>query len=104
MGASLRQQLVEAGWATLLFPLSISAVGILVCLAASFVATDLAPVRSEKSVETVLKVQIGLTTLLMTAATYFLALGSLPAEFTVTVAGTAGAQILEVGWVEPVLP
>ena len=47
------QDLVNAGWGALMYPLTISSVGIFVCLACSFIATDIRPVREEKDVEKV---------------------------------------------------
>jgi inorganic pyrophosphatase len=49
----------------------------------SFVATDLSPVRNEASIERVLKVQIGFSTLLMTLALLPLAYTVLPAKFII---------------------
>jgi len=60
-------------WDMLMFPLCVSAVGIFVCLLASFIATDLWPVRKEGDVETALKTQLIATTLLMLPAVYLLA-------------------------------
>jgi inorganic pyrophosphatase len=47
------QDLVNAGWGALMYPLTISSFGIFVCLACSFLATDIRPVREEKDVEKV---------------------------------------------------
>ena len=68
--AAQSHDLVGAGWDTLIFPLYISAVGIVVCAAVSFVATDFRPVRNEASIEEVLKTQLTLSTLGMTVAMY----------------------------------
>ena len=81
--AGSSQDLVSEGWSALMFPLLISAVGILVCIVTSFVATDLSPVRNEAGVERVLKVQIGVSTLLMTLALLPLAYTVLPAKFNI---------------------
>ena len=43
------------GWDAMVFPVSVSAVGIIVCLLSSFIATDFKPVRSEEDVESALK-------------------------------------------------
>ncbi|ACO62213.1 H+-translocating pyrophosphatase family [Micromonas commoda] len=67
--AAQSHDLVSAGWDTLIFPLYISSVGILVCIATSFVATDFRPVRSEASIEEVLKTQLTLSTVGMTCVT-----------------------------------
>jgi len=71
------------GWGALMFPLTISAAGILVCLVTHFFATDIWPVKSESDVLRALKVQIGISTLLMTAALYPVILGFLPADFLI---------------------
>jgi len=73
--------LVGAGWDTLIFPLYISSVSILVCMATSFVATDLRPVRNEASIEEVLKTQLTLSTLGMTIVMYPVCAMFMPSEF-----------------------
>jgi inorganic pyrophosphatase len=73
--------LAATGWDALMFPLAISACGIIVCLLCSFVATDVAPVKDQPSIEQVLKVQMTLTAVIMLPVTYFLAGRLLPAEF-----------------------
>ncbi|CAK4496634.1 unnamed protein product [Aphanomyces euteiches] len=75
--------IIKAGWAAVLFPLEITAVGIFVSAITSFLATDFWPVKKESDVETVLKVQLFVATALMTALTYPLANGVLPAHFTI---------------------
>ena len=42
---------MSGGWDAMVFPVSVSAVGIFVCLICSFIATDLKPVKSESDVE-----------------------------------------------------
>ena len=70
-----------AGWDTLIFPLYISSVGIIVCMATSFVATDFRPVRNEASIEEVLKTQLTLSTVGMTVAMYPVCAMFMPSEF-----------------------
>jgi H(+)-translocating pyrophosphatase len=79
--ASYSPDIVAHGWGALCFPLLISAQGILVCLVVSFYATDISPVLKEADVETVLKNQLWLTTLLMTPILYLLSISFLPATF-----------------------
>jgi len=74
-------ELINKGWGAILFPLEITACGIIVCALTSFVATDLWPVKKESDVETVLKVQMFTSSLLMTAVTYPLAYWALPEVF-----------------------
>jgi H(+)-translocating pyrophosphatase len=78
VGAS-SPMIVAAGWGALTFPLTISGAGIVVCLLTMFVATDLFPVKKEADIETVLKVQLLVSSLLMTPCLYFLATYFLPA-------------------------
>merc|ERR1719148_413329 len=42
---------LSGGWDAMVFPVSVSAVGIFVCLVCSFIATDIKPVKSEADVE-----------------------------------------------------
>merc|ERR1719506_3215235 len=79
--AAQSHDLVSAGWDTLIFPLYISSVGILVCMATSFVATDFRPVRSEASIEEVLKTQLTLSTGGMTVAMFPVCAMFMPQEF-----------------------
>ena len=72
--------IIAAGWNALMFPLFVSATGIVVCLLVSFVATNVWTVKKEEDVETVLKVQLLLTSIGMTAALYPVANAYLPAK------------------------
>jgi inorganic pyrophosphatase len=85
-------------WGALMFPLHISAVGILCCLVTSFFATNIMPVRKEADVEQVLKVQLGVSTLLMTGALYLVAIEFLPAEFNIVDAAAGNKTITIVPW------
>jgi len=76
------ESLSEAGWYALIFPISISASGILVCMLCSFFATDLRPVRTQPDIEKALKLQLILSAVLMLPVTYGLAVALLPQEFT----------------------
>jgi len=78
LGASVGE---TGGWDALVFPLVISAVGIFVCLLASFIATDIKPVKSESDVELALKIQLISTTILMAPAVYVSAIAFLPPSF-----------------------
>jgi H(+)-translocating pyrophosphatase len=79
----------HATWAALMFPLMISAVGIVVCALCSFLATHVSPVKKEQDVEKVLKVQLLSTTLLITACLYPFAHWAFGSEFYLVRAGTA---------------
>eukprot|EP00930_Biecheleria_cincta_P001534 TRINITY_DN102670_c0_g1_i1.p1 TRINITY_DN102670_c0_g1~~TRINITY_DN102670_c0_g1_i1.p1 ORF type:complete len:805 (-),score=166.40 TRINITY_DN102670_c0_g1_i1:151-2514(-) len=76
------QSLTTKGWDALMFPVLISAGGIIVCILCSFVATHIRPVRQKEDIECVLKVQMVLTALLMLPVIYGLAVLTLPAEFS----------------------
>lgn len=76
--------LSNAGWNAMMFPVSISSAGIIVCMLCSFVATNISPVRKKEDIELVLKVQMVLTAVLMLPVTYILATGLLPSEFALT--------------------
>lgn len=60
----------HSDWKTLMFPAMISALGIFVCAASSFVATCISPVRRDADVEKVLKMQIFVTTIFITGLLY----------------------------------
>merc|ERR1719163_1188965 len=68
-----------AGWDALMFPLTISGAGIVVCLFTNFVATDIAPVKKEDDIEKVLKTQLLVSSLLMTPVVAVLSFFFLPA-------------------------
>jgi inorganic pyrophosphatase len=79
--AASSPEMVAAGWGAMLFPVCVSAFGILVCAVSSFLATDISPVKKEEDVETVLKIQLAVTSLLMCGVTYPLAFFLLPPSF-----------------------
>ena len=72
---------VSGGWDAMVFPVIVSAVGIIVCILCSFIATHIVPVRNEAGVETALKVQLISTTILMIPAVFLAADAFLPASF-----------------------
>jgi len=74
--------LTDAGWDALMFPVVISAAGIIICMLCSFVATNISPVKKQEDIETVLKVQMVLTAVLMLPVIYLLAVLTLPETFT----------------------
>merc|ERR1712130_22854 len=65
-------------WAYLMFPLLISATGIIVCIIVSFVGTCCFTVKKEEDVERVLKTQLLVTSILLTPAMYLMASIFLP--------------------------
>jgi len=80
------------GWDAMLFPVIVSAIGVIVCLLCSFIATNIKPVTKEAHVEEALKVQLISTTILMLPAVYLGAEFFLPAEFDLKAA--VGSEIL----------
>jgi inorganic pyrophosphatase len=74
-------EIQNAGYAAYMYPLLISAVGILVCMLTSFVATHIQSVAKHTDVECVLKVQLFTSSLLMTIATLPISLMFLPEKF-----------------------
>jgi len=86
LGSSLG---VSAGWDAMCFPLVISAIGVLSCLACSFIATNIWPVKCEADVERALKVQLISTTVLNVISVFISAEVFLPAEAQIlSISGT----------------
>jgi len=72
-------------WPAMMFPLLVSAAGILVCLVTTLLATDLKPAATIPEIEPALKAQLVVATVLMTPVALALALGALPATFELPV-------------------
>lgn len=70
-------------WTALMFPLMITATGILVCLVTTFFSTHLFLVKSAEDVEPSLKRQLIVSTVLMTPVIYALTTSFLPSSFSV---------------------
>eukprot|EP01061_Rhynchopus_euleeides_P008844 TRINITY_DN17_c0_g2_i8.p1 TRINITY_DN17_c0_g2~~TRINITY_DN17_c0_g2_i8.p1 ORF type:complete len:873 (+),score=350.38 TRINITY_DN17_c0_g2_i8:1585-4203(+) len=81
-------------WSAMMYPLLITAVGILVCIATSmFVIAGvpkLGAVHGKADIEPVLKYQLIISTVLMTAAAYPLTATALPSKFEVSTLSDAG--------------
>lgn len=88
---------VSGGWDAMCFPLVLSAVGIIVCLLCSFIATHIWPVRSEAQVEKALKVQLISTTILMIPTVLLTADAFLPAQFEINSTIGSGTVTLTPG-------
>jgi len=67
----------------IVFPLTISACGLAVCFLTSFMATHCTTVKEDSQIETTLKRQLLISTVLMTPCLYGLCVWFLPAEFVV---------------------
>jgi len=74
-------------WGWVSFPLIISATGIFVCFATSFVATHVSPPRKLSDIEPTLKRQLVVSTVLMTAALLAISFIFLPSTVLLTVTG-----------------
>lgn len=81
--AAQTPDLLNNGWDTLCFPLVISCGGTLVCLVCSLVATTIFPVRSEQSIESTLRTQLILTTLLLVPIAFWATKTFLPINFEI---------------------
>lgn len=81
--AAQTEDLLNAGWGAICFPLVVSSSGILVCLVSSFLATNIYPVTSESRIELALRLQLIVTTLLMIPAVYWAATSFLPESFEI---------------------
>jgi len=79
--AAQTDDLRNAGFGAVCFPISVSAIGIFVCLGSSFVATHIYPVIEENRIELALRLQLIITTLLMVPATALIAHTYLPSNF-----------------------
>jgi inorganic pyrophosphatase len=79
-------------WDAMCFPIVVSAVGIIVCILCSFIATHIYPVRNEGGVETALKMQLISTTILMIPAVFLSAAAFLPEKFSIN--ATVGDAII----------
>ena len=67
----------EHVYVAMCYPLLISAVGILVCLLTTLIATDLKPARGIHEIESTLKMQLVISTVLATPVSLLLALNCL---------------------------
>ena len=65
----------------ILFPLMISAIGIIVCIVTSFAATHVMEVNEEEKIEKTLKYQLIISTIILTPSLYFACVYLLPESF-----------------------
>ncbi|KAL6897948.1 hypothetical protein ACP4OV_006907 [Aristida adscensionis] len=80
--ASISSFGTEHDFAAMMYPLLVSAVGILVCAVTTLLATDVAEVKTADEVGPALKRQILVSTVLMTAGTAAVTFLALPPNFT----------------------
>ncbi|KAF5836539.1 pyrophosphate-energised proton pump [Dunaliella salina] len=83
---------VDHDFAGISFPLMISSAGIIVCILTTFVATDIYPAKNASQVENTLKMQMIISTILMTPAALAVAMSTLPPEFTLQVPSATPGQ------------
>lgn len=79
--AAQTKDLLNAGWGAISFPIIVSAIGILVCLVTSFLATNIYPVINEARIEIALRLQLIVTTILMIPAVWWVSVTFLPETF-----------------------
>ena len=72
-------------WPAMMFPLMISAAGILTCALVTLIATDFKPAKQISEIESTLKMQLIISTVIMTPVALGLALTSLPTTFELAV-------------------
>lgn len=70
----------DKNWAGMMFPLGITAAGIIVCMITTLIATDLSPAHDVPSIEPTLKVQLVASTVIMTPVAAMLAFFTLGSE------------------------
>lgn len=64
--ASVSELGITHNWPAMMFPLMISATGIIVCILTTLIATDLKPARHISEIEHTLKMQLIISTIIMT--------------------------------------
>ena len=79
--ASVSELGTSHNWSAMMFPLFVTATGILTCLLTTLIATDISPAKSIPTIEPTLKTQLIVSTLLMTPVILVTAFLALPAEF-----------------------
>ncbi|CAI0389009.1 unnamed protein product [Linum tenue] len=86
--ASISSFGINHEFTAMLYPLIISAVGILVCLITTLFATDFFEIKAVKEIEPALKKQLVISTVLMTVGIAVVSWVALPASFTIFNFGT----------------
>jgi inorganic pyrophosphatase len=81
--AAQNPSLYNHGWGAICFPLLVSAAGIWVCIATSFIATHINPVTKESDIDVALRIQMVVSAAIMIPATYIMAVASLPDNFEI---------------------
>ncbi|CAD6238579.1 unnamed protein product [Miscanthus lutarioriparius] len=80
--ASISSFGADHDFAAVAYPLLISSAGLLVCLVTTLFATDLFKVKTVRGIAPALKLQLVISTVLMTVAALVVSLAALPANFT----------------------
>lgn len=73
----------DHNWLAMMYPLLISAAGIMVCIVVAFLATDLLPAKGVDTIEATLKTQLIAATVLMTPVVLGVSMLGLPASFNI---------------------
>jgi len=93
--AAQTDDLRNAGWGAVCFPMIVTAIGIIVCLVCSFLATHIYPVTAENRIELVLRLQLIVTTVIMVPVTC-ITVQWLPDHFQIS--GVSGNSIDATKW------
>jgi len=86
----------EHNWTAMSFPLLITAFSILVCAATTLLATDFRPATTIPEIEPALKMQLIVSTVLMTPVAAGIAMVALPNEFTLVFPSSVAGELFSV--------
>jgi len=84
-------------WVAMQYPLLISAAGVCGCILTTFFATDIKPARTVQQIEPTLKMQLLISTAILTPVVYWISVGALPESFEISqmVNGVAQAMVVK---------
>jgi len=86
----------DHNWTAMSFPLLITAFSILVCAATTLLATDFRPATTIPEIEPALKMQLIVSTVLMTPVAAGIAMVALPNEFTLVFPSSVAGELFSV--------
>lgn len=73
--------ILASSWSCMMYPLLITASGIIACIFSTFVATNISPAKSKEDIEPTLKGQLLVSSILATAAVFAVSMVALPSSF-----------------------
>ena len=88
IGSTSHDPSFTGSWNAMMFPILITATGIIACILTSFVATNIQRVGTAASIEPTLKTQLVVSTVILTPALFALSWFFLPYQFTLYVGGS----------------